>query len=232
MPSFRRKHQLPAALAPAIVCAPSQHRPLAGIDIQGAGIHRQEFVPAAAAEHLNQRRIGVEQLALRSAEVHAFLQGLKKFSKAAFFLALFGHVPGESADANDLVTLYDRIQHTVEVKRAGAVLHLDAHQTRPAALFQKARQTGFYIAAQRLRQKFVDLVAYDVCISDPKQLGDAAIHRSQRAIERAGKSHVIKRVDELLEASLGALNHLAQLVELLVGRRDAGAVAQIAAADA
>jgi hypothetical protein len=71
-------------------------------------------------------------------------------------------------------------------------------------------------------------VADDLGIGDSQQLGDTAIHGPQLTVERAGKSHVVERVDELLEAALGALNDLAELVELLIGRGDAGAIAQIA----
>ena len=172
--------------------------------------------------------IRIEQLALGSAEVHAFLQGLEEFGEAAFFLAFFGDVPGESADADHFVTLDDRIQHAVEIQRAGAVLDLDADQSRPAALFQKAGKASFDIAPQRFGQKLVNLVAHDIGIGDSQQLGDAAIDGPQRTVERAGKSHVVERVDELLETALGALDDLAELVELLIGRGDAGAVAQVA----
>ena len=71
-------------------------------------------------------------------------------------------------------------------------------------------------------------MAYDVAVSESQQLGDATIYGAQGAVERAGESHVVKRVNEFLETSLGALNDLGQLVELLVGGSDAGAVVQIA----
>ena len=71
-------------------------------------------------------------------------------------------------------------------------------------------------------------MAHDIGIGEAQQLGDAAIDRPQGAVERTGKCHVVKRVDEFLEAALGALDDLAQLVKLLIGRSDAGAVVQIA----
>ena len=88
------QRELAAALAPAIVRAPAQHRTLAAIEIERCWDRAQassSLLPQP--EHLDQRRIGVEQLAFRRAEVHAFLQGLEQFGEAAFFLALFGHVP-------------------------------------------------------------------------------------------------------------------------------------------
>ena len=120
-PIFSSQHEFPAAFAPPIVRLPPQHETLAGINIQSAGIHRQELIPAVAAEHLDQRRIGVQQLAFWSAEVHPFLQGLEEFGKAALFLPLLGHVASQGADAHYLVPFYDRVQDTVEVKRARAV---------------------------------------------------------------------------------------------------------------
>ncbi len=70
-------------------------------------------------------------------------------------------------------------------------------------------------------------MAHHLGIGQAQQLGDAAIHRPQGAVERTGKGHVVKRVNEFLETSLGALDDLGQLVKLLVGRSDAGAVVQI-----
>src|SRR3984893_2150757 len=227
-PILAPQRKLAAALAPPIIRAPPQHRALPRIQIKCAGVEGQKLVPAAAAQHSNQRRVAVKQLALWRAEVDAFVESLEKFGEAALFLALFGHVPGEGADAHDFVTLDDCIQHAVEIKGARVVLDLDANQARPAALFEKAGKTRFDVASQRFGQKLVDLVAYDVGVGDSQQLGDTAIHCPQSTVERAGKSHVVKRVDEFLEAALGALNDLTQLVELLVGRRDAGTVAQIA----
>ena len=70
-------------------------------------------------------------------------------------------------------------------------------------------------------------MSHDLCVGECQHLGDAAIDGSQGAIERAGKGYVIERVDQLLETPLGALNHLAELIELLIGRSNAGTVVQI-----
>ena len=228
VPSFRRRVSSRLRSLPRSSALLPKTGTLARLQVERARIERQKLIPAGAAEHLDQRRVGVEQLALGSAEVHAFLQGLEEFGEAAFFLAFFGDVAGEGADAHHFVALDDGIQHAVEIQRARAALDLDADQSRPAPLLQKAGKTAFDIAPQRLGQKLIHLVAYDVGIVESQQLGDAAIYRPQRTVERAGKRHVVKRVDEFLEAALRALNDLAQLIELLVGRSHAGAVAQVA----
>src|SRR6266481_8884124 len=70
-------------------------------------------------------------------------------------------------------------------------------------------------------------MADHVRVRESEHLCEAAIYRPQGAIERAGKSHVIERVDQFLEAPLRTLNHLAQLVQLLIGGSDSRAVVQI-----
>src|SRR5581483_8216891 len=115
--------------ATLIVGAASQHRTLCLLEIQGLGVSGKKLFLAVVGEHFDQRGIGVEYLSFRRAEVNALLQSLEQLGKACFLLALLGHVPGESADADNLIVGYDGVEHAIEVQDSAGSLDLDPDES-------------------------------------------------------------------------------------------------------
>ena len=56
-------------------------------------------------------------------------------------------------------------------------------------------------------------------VCEPRKLCDATVDGSERSVERNGAGRVIERIDELLEVALRAHDDLAELIQLLFGRR-------------
>src|ERR1039458_4396014 len=189
------------------------------VEIQGFRFHRQQFPLLRVSQQVHQRRIRVQQVSLRRAEVHAFLQGLEQFGKAHLLLALFGDVAPQHARAYDLIAFNNAIQDAFKIKWARTILEPDPHRTRPPLLFQKAPQAALYLFPGWFLNQVVDLASNQFRIRQSGQLRNALVDRPQRAVERHRARRIIKGVDQLLEVALRAHDDLAELVELLFRRR-------------
>ncbi len=77
---------------------------------------------------------------------------------------------------------------------------------------------------QRRGQKFLQFVTHQLGVGNAENFRDATVYGTQGAIERNGERDVIQRIDQLLEVALRAHNHLAQLIQLLFGGSDSGAI--------
>src|SRR5207249_3277073 len=95
----------------------------------------------------------------RRAEVHAFLECFKQFCKALLLFTFFGDIAGEGTRADNLIIVYDGIEHALEIEHSGAVLSSDLHDSRPPSSLQKSCQTILSIVQLWLEDKFVGLVA-------------------------------------------------------------------------
>src|SRR6266567_2665936 len=227
LPILAAEFDLPRAHASAIVNRAPQHR-LPGIEVQCRRFHCQKGALLGISQHAYQGRIGVEQLTVGRAEVDALLQGFEQFGEAHLLLAEFGYVAPQDARAYDLVAFDNTVDDAFKIKRPCIVLQPHSHRPGPALFFQKAPQAAFHFFLSRLLDQIVDLTRNQIGVSQPRQFGDALVHRPQSAVERHRACGVIKGVNQLLEVALRAHDDLAELVELLFRRRRAYVLLQSA----
>src|SRR5580698_7748991 len=84
------------------------------------------------------------------------------------------------------------------------------------SLLQKTAESRLQAVAGWFFEEVEKLPSHDLGERESHKFADAFVDRAQRAIQGNRACGIFEGIDELLEAALGARNHLIELVQLLL----------------
>ena len=184
----------------------------------GEAVREQLFL-RVVAEHANERRVRIENAIVRRDDVDAFLQSFEEFGEARFVFARGGNVARKNGDAMNLIAAHHRVSDAVVVESGFVALDLDVDDAGPMAALDEAGHGAFDQRARfavGLFEKLADVAADDLLKAHADDVGEAAIHGADFAVEREGEKHVVERVDKVAVALLRALDDGEQLVKFAI----------------
>src|SRR4029077_11658977 len=134
----------------------------------------QQLFAAGVTQHAHERRVGIEELSLRSGEINSFLQGLEEWGEALLRDSLRGAVPRQCADLLHAARA-GPLKNTIEVAHFAGPPETHADHPGPGALFQETGQTLGGFVARRLRHVFFQRLTDELSRGHAENLREAAI---------------------------------------------------------
>ena len=150
------------------------------------------------AEHAHQRGIGVQNPAVGRGDVDAFLERFEKLGEARFVAAQRGNVAREHGDAVNRFTAHHGMHDAVEVERRFLIFQADLEHAGPVTALEEPRHRTLeklFLLPVAFLNEFADRLADDFGKRSFDQVGKAAIHGANPAVQGHGEEQVIEGVD-------------------------------------